>query len=368
MLYLSRFNGIKNIYSVARDEGALLEILRLKHNAMMLQDAGNVCRLYPECIEFITTKEERDRMLFLQNFDVLQTVGDGCLYPVYSSASLDNAIVVTQHCNSNCLMCPVPDRIRREEKPQTLEDLVRLVDYIPSDAPHLTITGGEPFLIGALIFALLSYLRQTHPRTEYQILTNGRIFAVQEFVDRFIASRPECMSLGIPLHGPSEEIHDTIVQSKGAFRQTVTGIRNLLVKGERVDLRFVVNGFNHTFITEMAEFVVRYLSEVASVKVMGLEMTGNAAVNRDRVWIPYEEAFRDARKGIDLLIRAGIDVELFNFPLCTVDPNYWGLCCRSITDSKVRYFSDCAACKVRLQCGGIFNSSKNFVEQVYPVG
>lgn len=96
MLYLSRFNGTKNIYSVARDEGALLEILRLKHNAMVLQDAGNVCRLYPECSEFITTTEERDKMLFLQNFDVLQTVGDGCLYPAYSSASLDNAIVVTQ--------------------------------------------------------------------------------------------------------------------------------------------------------------------------------------------------------------------------------------------------------------------------------
>ena len=108
-------------------------------------------------------------------------------------------------------------------------ELLRLADYIPSDAPHLTITGGEPFLIGDPIFVLLSYLRQTHPETEYQILTNGRIFAVPEMVSRFMASRPDGTSLGIPLHGPSAEIHDAIVQSKGAFRQTVTGVRGTTV-------------------------------------------------------------------------------------------------------------------------------------------
>ena len=367
MLYLSQFNGTKDLYSFAYTEGALQEILHLKHNAMALLDTGSVCRLYPECREFAVTPQERERLLSLHDFDVLQPVGEGCLYPIYSAASPDNAIVVTQHCNSNCLMCPVPEKIRREEEPPTLEELLRLADYIPSDTPHLTITGGEPFLIGDPIFVLLSYLRQTHPETEYQILTNGRIFAVPEMVSRFMASRPDGTSLGIPLHGPSAEIHDAIVQSKGAFRQTVTGVRNLLARGEKVDLRFVVSGLNHTHITEMAEFVARYLPEAASVKVMGLEMTGNAAVNRERVWIPYEEAFQDARQGIDLLIREGIDVELFNFPLCTVDPGYWGLCCRSITDTKVTYAPDCASCQVRSQCGGIFHSSKNFVKQVHPV-
>ncbi len=367
MFYLSQFNGTKDIYSFARTEAALQEILRLHHNALLLLDTGTACRLYPECREFTVTPAEREKLLSLENFDVLQVAGGGCLYPIYSSACSDNAIVVTQHCNSNCLMCPVPEKIRRTEEPPTLEELLRLADYIPSDTPHLTITGGEPFLIGDPIYVLLAFLKQTHPQTEYQILTNGRIFAVKEAVDRFVGSRPDCTSLGIPLHGPSEEIHDAIVQSKWAFRQTVTGIRNLLAKGERVDLRFVVSSLNHRYITEMAEFVIRYLPEVASVKVMGLEMTGNAAVNRERVWIPYEEAFRDAKKGIDLLIGVGIDVELYNFPLCTVDPGYWGLCCRSITDTKINYLPECDACKVRHQCGGIFYSSKNFVKQVHPV-
>ena len=362
MLYLSQFNGTKDLYSFAGTESALQEILHLKHNAMALLDTGSVCRLYPECREFAVTPQERERLLSLHEFDVLQPVGEGCLYPIYSAASPDNAIVVTQHCNSNCLMCPVPEKIRREEEPPTLEELLRLADYIPSDAPHLTITGGEPFLIGDPIFVLLSYLRQTHPETEYQILTNGRIFAVPEMVSRFMASRPDGTSLGIPLHGPSAEIHDAIVQSKGAFRQTVTGVRNLLARGEKVDLRFVVSGLNHTHITEMAEFVARYLPEAASVKVMGLEMTGNAFIRRDRVWLSYPEAFRASEEAIKTLIRAGIDVKLYNFPLCAVPAQYHFLCARSISSYKIRFSPKCAACRLKDACGGIFASALKLAE------
>lgn len=70
-------------------------------------------------------------------------------------------------------------------------------------------------------------------------------------------------------------------------------------------------------------------------------MTGNAAKNKNRVWISYPDAFRVSKKAIDLLIGAGIDVGLYNFPLCAVDKMYRSLCEKSISDYKIRYTERC---------------------------
>ena len=61
----------------------------------------------------------------------------------------------------------------------------------------------------------------------------------------------------------------------------------------------------------------------------------------------------------DKLMEHGIDVRLYNFPLCKVDRSYWGLCARSITDYKISYLNDCKSCSVRDVCGGVFRSTLN---------
>ena len=58
---------------------------------------------------------------------------------------------------------------------------------------------------------------------------------------------------------------------------------------------------------------------------MAMEMTGNAHKNADTLWVPYRESFQFVKKGIDKLIESGIDVKLYNYPLCTVDRGYWML-------------------------------------------
>ena len=63
---------------------------------------------------------------------------------------------------------------------------------------------------------------------------------------------------------------------------------------------------------------------------MGLELMGNAAKNMKDVWLPYNVMFEKAEKAIRLLIKHGIDVQLYNFPLCSVKREYWDICSKSI--------------------------------------
>ena len=62
---------------------------------------------------------------------------------------------------------------------------------------------------------------------------------------------------------------------------------------------------------------------------------------------------------INKLINNGIDVKLYNFPLCTVDPSCWMICERSISPNKIRYSETCEGCNYKQSCGGVFAGTIN---------
>jgi len=102
------------------------------------------------------------------------------------------------------------------------------------------------------------------------------------------------------------------------------------------------------------DLIVSELPNAESVKIMGLEMFGNAARNQEDVWIPYRTAFEYSKNAILNLINHKISVALYNFPLCAVDSDCHLLCAKSITGYKVRFDERCETCKKKPNCGGIF--------------
>ncbi len=101
---------------------------------------------------------------------------------------------------------------------------------------------------------------------------------------------------------------------------------------------------------------------------MAMEMLGNAAVNKDEVWISYTEAFRSTRNLVRRLVEHGIDIAFYNFPLCTVDRNMWSICSKSISDYKIRFLPQCDECSVKDACGGIFAGTVRLEkEDIIPV-
>lgn len=366
IIKLSGYPGGYRILSLAKDEATRKKLFNDNISTLTYNNAYGI--ILPENLRFPITNNEQEALEQCCNYDVFEIDENGNAYRYYNNNSVDNAILVTNRCNSNCLMCPTAESVRRKKDDYNADTLITLASHFPKDAPHITITGGEPFLIKKELFRVLAFLKNNLPETSYLLLTNGRAFCSKKFAELFYETAPYDTILGIPLHGYNAETHDGITQSKGSFDQTCLGLKYLLNLGSKVELRIVVSALNVNFITKIAQLIVTEFPNVLCVKFIGLEMTGNAAKNKDSVWIEYPIAFTASKKAIDILISNRIDVGIYNFPLCAVDRKYWNICEKSISDYKVRFAPMCDVCAVKDACGGIFSGTIRLAkENVVPV-
>ncbi len=355
IIKLGEYDDKYRVVSLAKTNSAKVDLLEKSLDTIMV--INNRIFFFPENISFQLTDNSAALFNDSCEYDAFEISRLGNAYKYYDNSSLDNALLATNRCNSNCIMCPTAEAIRKEHEEYTGTQLINLAKHIPPDAAHITITGGEPFLIKKDMFKLLDFLKNNLPAISYLLLTNGRAFCSKEYTELFNQVTPPNLELGIPLHGYNSATHDYIVQSSGAFNQTCAGLKNLLSVNAKIELRIVISKLNENFITEIAYLILNKFSNVSCVKFIGLEMTGNAAVNKERVWTDYPSAFNKSKQGIDLLIESGIDVGIYNFPLCAVDKKYWNICEKSISPYKIRYATCCDECIVRDACGGIFSGT-----------
>lgn len=346
------YQGDYRVVSLAFDEEVKEDLRNNELDFLYITDKAVI--LYPDQLILSEDPNVIELLKKAGNYDVYGLSGNGRLIEYYDDRSIDNYFFITGKCNSNCVMCPSPDASRKKGESSSIENLIEIAKHIPSDTPHLTITGGEPFMVGKEIFRFILFLREKFTKTEFLFLTNGRIFALESYVEQLAECIPYDSVLGIPLHGSTAEIHDRITQAAVSFTQTVTGIRRLLKKGFRIELRIVVSRLNAEDMENIAELIATKMQGIFYVSIMAMEMTGSAYIHRDQVWIPYRQAAEKIENGIRILLENGIDVKLYNFPLCTVKREYWTLCERSISPDKVRYAQTCESCRMKKICGGVF--------------
>lgn len=366
IIKLSEYDGKYRVVSLAKNEKTKNYLLEKNLSTLYINEDYAI--IYPDDIAFKLKEYEKELLNNSCDFDVFEISSKGNAYKYYNAMSLDNALLVTNRCNSNCIMCPTSEIIRRGNEEYNADELIEIAKHFPDDAPHITITGGEPFLIKKDMFKLLNYLKVNLPNTSYLLLTNGRAFFSKEYSDLFKQTAPPDIQIGIPIHGYNSQTHDYITKANGSFKQTYIGLKHLLAIGAKVELRVVVNKLNIDFITEIASLISKEFNTAFGVKFIGLEMTGNAAKNRESVWIDYPAAFKKAKEGIDILVKSGIDVGIYNFPLCAVEKKYWNICEKSISDYKVRFACECDRCTVKDACGGMFSGTIRMAkEAVKPI-
>lgn len=297
----------------------------------------------------------------LCSHDIVEILPNNIVKILFRANSDDNAIVVTNHCNCNCVMCPEPLAVRENESIR-LEKILSLLHLIDSYPRFLCITGGEPTTLKEKLFDILDVCRERLPYTNYMLLTNARMFSYMSYTVEFINHKPQSFAFGIPIYGSTSDIHDKITNTAGSFVQTIAGIKNLTKTGNIVELRVVVSKMNYGELLDLSDFIVHNFPNVSRVNIMALEMLGNAIVNKDDTWIDFDVIREPVRLMTINLIRNGIETYLFNFPLCFVDESLWSITLKSISDYKVRYFDGCDSCGVKEKCGGFFNSTINLKE------
>lgn len=280
----------------------------------------------------------------------------GYVRTLFRPDSRHNALLVTERCNSFCLMCSQPPMDRDDSGLVSINlEAIRLMDPPPSS---LGITGGEPTLLGEDLFRIMAELRQRMPDAEIHMLTNGRRFARPEFAEAFVEARHPLLTTCIPLYADNAPEHDYVVQARGAFDQTIQGLHQLARYEQPIEIRVVLHKLTIPRLRDLAVFIYRNLPFAAHIALMGLELTGFTRTNLNELWIDPYDYQSELQAAVEALVTRGMHVSIYNHPLCLLPRPLWKFARKSISDWKNIFFDECQACSVRDKCGGFFKSAE----------
>lgn len=166
---------------------------------------------------------------------------DEIRYEKGKPADTNRPIVVwntTRSCNLRCVHCYIDAKAKKDDGELSTEQARAMIDDLSAfGAPVLLFSGGEPFMRSDL-FELGKYARSKGLRTV--ISTNGTLITddtAEKIKDAGFSY------VGISLDG-LEATNDKFREQKGAFKKTLSGIRNCLKNAVRVGLRFTINKYN----------------------------------------------------------------------------------------------------------------------------
>lgn len=369
-------------FSNARIVSELKDSYNPSKEIFILKETEDVNKELHHFLAVITSKKncEISNFLLLKDEDIdelkhgdIITVskmnkGYALIRRIFRSNSSDNVFFLTNSCNSDCIFCP--DSIKaRSNNIDYLENIISTLDLYPKSLKHVTITGGEPTILKEKFLNFLGVLKEQLPETNYTILSNGRMFYYSDFTKEYMAKKPKKTKVAIPIHGSTPELNDRLSGVKGSYEETLIGINNLLKSEENIELRIVLNKQNLYDLPNIAKLISINFSEVKEVNIMSIELTGNAAINPLNYWVDdKDEINKYLRETILILIKAGIKVHLYNFPLCYIDYEFHPLSQKSITDYKRKYSIKCECCIKKEFCGGFFSSTYELLKlNVYPI-
>lgn len=300
-----------------------------------------------------------DDFSYLDDGDIVKLSSErGSIKVLFRASSPHNSILVTEQCNHYCLMCSQPPKVIDDS--WILDEIEKMIPLIPKHTAEIGFTGGEPTLHGERFLKLLRLTKSYLPRTTIHILSNGRNFKDRAFAEMYAAIDHNDMMIGIPIYSDDPTLHDYIVQSKGAFDETIQGIINLKRLNQKVEVRIVIHQQSIKRLKELCEYIARNLLFVDHVALMGLEMMGFTRANLDKLWIDpydYKDILSDA---VAILAKNGMNVSVYNHQLCLVNPDIMPYYRKSISDWKNEYATECDGCARLTECGGFFSSGINY--------
>ncbi len=264
---------------------------------------------------------------------------------------------LTLKCNDNCISCILDTEITSRIPNPPLKQITDVIDSIDPETDYFGIGGGEPTLRKEM-FQILKYARERHPSLYMFMVTNGRLFAYEEFVKKLADLNLGNFRVGVALYGHTQEIQEAVTRSKNSFKQTVQGIKNLLSFGIPTEVRTIINRINYQHMEELANFIVKEFQGIDRMIFINMKITGNAYRNRDKVLVKYTELVPYVERAVKVLIENNINTRLYHFPLCTIPKHLWNLA-KGITKSETNeltFVEECEKCELRNECPRIWKS------------
>lgn len=268
---------------------------------------------------------------------------------IVRSSSPHNTFLVTERCDQLCVMCSQPPKKQHVDLFEHFETAAMLAP----EGATIGISGGEPTLFKPQLLGFLARVMRAREDLRFHVLTNGQHF---EDADRDAMHSLERSRVvwGVPLYSADPSMHDEIVGKAGAHGKLLSNLAFLCRVGAQVELRTVLMGPNADGLPILARFLAAAVPFIQTWAIMQLENIGYARQNWSRLFYDSSSRFGPIAQGVDLARSRGIDVQLYNFPLCTVPREYRHLAPSTISDWKRSYMEACQDCRLRTDCGGFF--------------
>ncbi|WP_240655046.1 His-Xaa-Ser system radical SAM maturase HxsC [Rhodovarius crocodyli] len=285
---------------------------------------------------------------------------------LWRSESNHNSFLVTERCDHFCLMCSQPPR--NVDDGWIIDEIYECLPLIDPSTKSVGFTGGETLLAPDRFIPLLGAVGRLLPHAGVHVLTNGRAFSRAAVVRNWAALQHPDLWAGIPIYSAVDTIHDYVVQSRGAFDETVLGVLRMKDAGQRVEIRVVLHALTAPRLVETCTWLARNMPFVDHVALMGMEDTGFALANHAALWmdpLDYGPALTD---GIAVLSEAGIRTSIYNLPLCVLPEGVRPWAVRSISDWKNDRPDVCSSCSAAGRCAGFFTTGKTkFSRGIQPI-
>ena len=158
-------------------------------------------------------------------------------------------LAITYRCNNNCSHCY---NARSRQYPElSLEEWKEVIDRVwDQRIPHIVFTGGEPTLYPHLA-ELIAYAESLGVITGLN--TNGRKLADPAFVQSLVDAGLDHVQITLESHDPA--IHDLMVASKGAWEETVAGVRNVVASPLYIMTNTTLLTHNSPTVRETLQFL-----------------------------------------------------------------------------------------------------------------
>ncbi|MDP1845159.1 MAG: radical SAM protein [Candidatus Moranbacteria bacterium] len=225
-----------------------------------------------------------------------------------AAAKKKHWVRLTRVCNNNCIFC-----LDKEAQNGTVltQDEIRekFREGRKKKIDQVVLSGGEATIHPE--FIEIVKMAKDMGYKHIQVITNGRMFAYRDFLISSI--RAGVNEITFSIHGHTEELHDSLTQIKGSFKQALIGLKNaLVVDGLIVNQDIVINGMNVENLADILKYFINF--GVREFDLLQIIPFGRAWENRNKLFYDIEKALPNLKEAFQFSKNREIFIWTNRFP------------------------------------------------------
>lgn len=229
-------------------------------------------------------------------------------------------------CNERCVFCPCAEDARRYT-PLTLSEMKESLDVAieKEQIEMVLLSGGEPTLKKEIL-DFIAYVRTRN--IKLGVLSNSLKFTSDRYLNKFLAIAGTDFELTTAFHSRNAMWHDQITQVSHSFERSFRGIQNLIERGVQVTIKYNLNNLTYKDLPQYADWIYDHFPDDVPWVICNIDICGIALLNKEYTAVPFHESRPYLEAALDKVIEQTKQgrkraVQVFNTPLCCIDPYYW---------------------------------------------